>query len=125
MVKLDKLDRQIITLRQGDGTITNAGIARQVDVSEETVGRRRNILFDDEYMKVVELPNPGKLGLRSEELIGIHGDVDKTDQTGESLAEFDEVNWVSITTGSVNIFAGATLRTSEDLSNFLRTKVSR
>jgi Lrp/AsnC family transcriptional regulator for asnA, asnC and gidA len=120
---MDNLDVRIISLLQEDGTATNAGIARQVGVSEETVRRRLKRLVQDEYIRVVALPDPAKLGFNSEVLIGIQADADKIDKVSETIADFDEINWVSITTGSFDIFAWATLRSSEELSNFLRGKV--
>ena len=120
---MDKLDLRIISLLQEDGTSTNAGIARQVGVSEETVRRRLKRLVQDEYIKVVALPDPKKLGYDSEVLIGVQVDADKVDAVSDALAEMDEINWVSVTTGSFDIFAWATLKSSEELSRFLRTKV--
>lgn len=120
---MDKLDLKIISLLQDDGTATNAGIARQVGVSEETVRRRLKRLISEEYIKVVALPDPKKLGYESEVLIGVQVDADKIDSVADALAEMDEINWVSVTTGSFDIFAWATLKSSEELSLFLRTKV--
>lgn len=120
---MDKLDLKIISLLQEDGTATNAGIARQVGVSEETVRRRLKRLIQEEYIKVVALPDPKKLGYESEVLIGFQVDADKVDMVAEALADMDEINWVSVTTGSFDIFAWATLKSSEELSLFLRTKV--
>ncbi|MDA0770538.1 MAG: Lrp/AsnC family transcriptional regulator [Chloroflexi bacterium] len=120
---MDKLDIRIISLLQDDGTATNAGIARQVGVSEETVRRRLKRLVQEEYIKVVALPDPVKLGYESEVLIGVQVDADKVDAVSDALANMDEINWVSITTGSFDIFAWATLKSSEELSVFLRTKV--
>ena len=120
---MDKLDLKIISLLQDDGTATNAGIARQVGVSEETVRRRLKRLVQEEYIKVVALPDPAKLGYMSEVLIGVQVDADKIDSVADALAEMDEINWVSVTTGSFDIFAWATLKSSEELSQFLRTKV--
>lgn len=120
---MDKLDLKIISLLQENGTATNAGIARKVGVSEETVRRRLKRLVQEEYIRVVALPDPAKLGYKSEVLIGVQVDANKVDQVAEDLADMDEVNWVSVTTGSFDVFAWATLRSSEELSIFLRTKV--
>jgi Lrp/AsnC family transcriptional regulator for asnA, asnC and gidA len=120
---MDNLDIRIISLLQDDGTATNAGIARQVGVSEETVRRRLKRLMQEEYIRVIALPDPAKLGFNSEVLIGIQVDADKIDRVADTLADFDEINWVSVTTGSFDIFVWATLRSSEELSSFLRTKV--
>lgn len=120
---MDNLDLKIISLLQEDGTATNAGIARKVGVSEETVRRRLKRLIQEEYIKVVALPDPAKLGYESEVLIGIQVAAAKVDEVADALAEMDEINWVTITTGSFDVFAWATLRTSEALSIFLRSKV--
>ena len=120
---MDNLDIKIISLLQEGGTATNAGIAREIGVSEETVRRRLKRLMQDEYIKVVALSDPMKLGYKSEVLIGIQVDANRIDEVAENIAEMDEVNWVSITTGSFDVFAWATLKSSEELSTFLRTKV--
>jgi len=120
---MDNLDIKIISLLQDDGTATNAGIAREIGVSEETVRRRLKRLMQDEYIKVVALPDPKKMGYESEVLIGVQVDANRIDEVAEKIAEMDEVNWVSVTTGSFDVFAWATLKSSEELSTFLRTKV--
>ncbi len=120
---MDELDTKIIAMLQEDGRSSNAGIARRVGVSEGTVRRRLKRLVDDEYIRVVALLDPGKMGYASEALIGVQVDPDKTDQVSADLAELDEINWVSITTGSFDIFAWATLESSQELGIFLRSKV--
>ncbi len=50
-------------------------------------------------------------------------DADKVDAVSDALAKLDEISWVSVTTGSYDIFAWATLKSSEELSVFLRTKL--
>ena len=37
----------------------------------------------------------------------------------------DEVSWVSVTTGSFDIFGWATVKSFDQLSDFLRTRVGR
>ena len=92
-------------------------------MSEGTVRRRLKRLVDDEYIRVVALLDPGKMGYASEALIGVQVDPDRTDQVSADLAELNEINWVSITTGSFDIFAWATLESSQELGIFLRSKV--
>ena len=120
---MDELDTKIIALLQEDGRASNAGIARKVGVSEGTVRRRLRRLIQDEYIRVVALLDPGRMGYASEALIGVQVDPDKVDQVSEDLTQLEEVNWVAITTGAYDIFAWATLHSSESLGIFLRTKV--
>ena len=120
---MDELDSKIIALRQEDGRASNAGIARRVGVSEGTVRRRLKRLVQEEYISVVALLDPARMGYASEALVGVQVDPDKVDQVADDLSRLDEVSWVSITTGAFDIFAWATLHTAESLGIFLRTKV--
>ena len=120
---MDELDTKIISLLQQDGRASNAGIAREVGVSEGTVRRRLKQLIQEEFIRVVALLDPGKMGYASEALVGVRVDPHKIDQVAERLAALEEVNWVAETTGSFDIFAWATLESSSTLGIFLRTKV--
>ena len=92
-------------------------------MSEGTVRRRLKRLVQEEYVRVVAIPDPSKMGYDSEALIGVQVDPDKVDQVSEGLTALDEVSWVTVTTGSYDIFAWATLQSAEALGIFLRTKV--
>ncbi|MDP6403204.1 MAG: Lrp/AsnC family transcriptional regulator [SAR202 cluster bacterium] len=120
---MDELDTKITAMLQEDGRASNAGIARKVGVSEGTVRRRLKRLIQDEYISVVAMLDPGRMGYASEALIGVQVDPDKIDQVSVDLAHLDETNFVAVTTGSFDIFCWATLTSSEALGIFLRTKV--
>ena len=120
---MDGLDTRIVDILQKDGRASNAGIAREVGVSEGTVRRRLKRLVQEEYIQVVALPDPIKMGYESQALVGVQVDPDKIDQVADDLAELSQVNWVAVTTGSYDIFAWATLQSAEALGIFLRTKV--
>ncbi|MBM3948220.1 MAG: Lrp/AsnC family transcriptional regulator [SAR202 cluster bacterium] len=120
---MDELDTKIIEMLQVDGRASNAGIARKVGVSEGTVRRRLKRLVQDEFIQVVALPNPVKLGYHSEALIGLQVDPNKIDEVAEALSELREVSWVAITAGRYDVFAWATLPSSEALGVFLKTQV--
>jgi Lrp/AsnC family transcriptional regulator for asnA, asnC and gidA len=120
---MDELDNQIIKILQRDGRASNAGIARDVGVSEGTVRRRLKRLVQEEFIQVVALPDPTKMGLESQALIGVQVDPDKIDQVADGMSDLDEIKWVAITTGSYDIFAWSTLPSAESLGIFLRTKV--
>ena len=120
---MDKLDSKIIEILREDGRASNAGIARQVGVSEGTVRRRLKRLIQEEYIQVVAVPDPGKMGYQSQALLGVQVDPDKVDQVADGLSTLHEISWVAVTTGSYDIFAWATLESAEALGIFLRTKV--
>ena len=120
---MDELDRKIIQILQVNGRASNARIARDVGVSEGTVRRRLQSLLQDGIIKVVALPDPEVLGYNTEALVGIQVDPDKIDDVAKQLAGLKESSWVSVTTGSFDIFCWVTLPSSEDLGNFLKSEV--
>jgi Lrp/AsnC family transcriptional regulator for asnA, asnC and gidA len=120
---MDELDTKIIDILQQDGRASNAGMARLVGVSEGTVRRRLKRLVEQDYIEIVALPDPVKLGYDSQALVGVQVDPDKVDQVANGLADLDEISWVAITTGSFDVFAWATVHSAEELGLFLRTKV--
>ena len=120
---MDDLDSKIIAILQEDGRASNAGIARRVGVSEGTVRRRLKRLVDDKFIQVVAMLNPGKMGFGAEALIGVQVDPEKVDEVSRAVSNLEEVSWVAVTTGSYDIFAWATLESSESLGLFLRTKL--
>ena len=120
---MDELDRKIIRILQENGRASNARIARDVGVSEGTVRRRLQSLLQDGVIKVVALPDPEVLGYNTEALVGIQVDPDKIDYVARQLAGLRESAWVSVTTGSFDIFSWVTLPSSEDLGNFLKSEV--
>ncbi len=120
---MDQLDIKIIDILQNDGRTSNARVARQVGVSEGTVRRRLNRLIEGDFIEVVAVPDPVKMGLASRALIGVQIDPDQIDQVADDLIALKEIGWVTITTGTFDVFAWAALPTPEELGVFLRTKV--
>jgi Lrp/AsnC family transcriptional regulator for asnA, asnC and gidA len=120
---MDELDMKIVEILQEDGRASNAGIARSVGVSEGTVRRRLKRLVQEDFIQVVALLDPSKMGFESQALVGVQVDPDKIDRVADAIAELAEISWVAVTTGSYDVFAWATLPSAEALGIFLRTKV--
>ena len=120
---MDQLDRKIIQILQSNGRASNARIARDVDVSEGTVRRRLKALVQQGSIKIIALPDPEVLGYDTEALVGIQVDPDKIDEVAVLLVELKESSWVSVTTGSFDIFCWVTLPSSEELGNFHKAVV--
>ncbi len=108
---------------QKDGLSPNAKIANKVGVSEETVRRRVKRMLKDDYLRVVAVPNTEKMGFSSQVLIGLQVIPEKMDVVAERLSNIPEVRWLSVTTGSFDIFAWVILKDSKDLGVFLRQTV--
>ena len=120
---MDELDSKIIKLLQMDGRVSQAEIARATGVSETTVRRRLKALIDEEFIRIVALPDSEKIGAGSDALIGVLVDPDKIDRVADAIAELSGVMWVAEMTGSYDIFAWVTFPSHDMLAVFLRTKL--
>ena len=120
---MDALDSEIIGILQNDGRASNAGIAREVGVSEGTVRRRLKRLVDEDFIKVVALINHRRLGYSSEAIVGIQVDPSIVDQVADAVSMLVEVSWVVVTTGAYDIFAWVEVHSAEELGIFLRRKL--
>jgi Lrp/AsnC family transcriptional regulator for asnA, asnC and gidA len=80
-------------------------------------------LISEQIINVIALPDPRKLGYNSEALIGVQVDPDKVDEVASKMATLEHTRWVTITTGSYDVFAWATLPSAESLGRFLRDEV--
>ena len=121
---LDEINGQIIDILREDGRSSNASIARRLGVSEGTIRRRLNMLINSGIVKVNVILNSAKMGLSTEAIIGIQVDPDKVEMVGESLSKLNEIEWVSITTGSFDMFVWVTVQSAEQLGFFLRNEVA-
>ena len=124
-VVVDNLDGQIVQILKKDGRASNAHIARALGVSEGTVRRRLKMLIDGEGVHVNVSLDPAKMGLTTEAIIGLEVDPDKMDPVCASLAAFDEIGYVTLTTGAVDVFAWGRFSSTESLGLFLRSKVGK
>jgi len=120
---IDDLDRRIIYLLQSNGRASNAGTSRQVGVSEGTIRRRLKRSTQDGIVKVIALPDPEMLGYETEALAGIQVDPDKIANVAFELSALPEASWVNVTTGTFDKFAWVILPPSNELGNFLKSKV--
>ena len=124
-VVVDNLDSQIVQILKKDGRASNAHIARALGVSEGTVRRRLKMLIAGGVVHVNVSLDPAKMGLTTEAIIGLEVDPDKMDPVCASIAAFDEIGYVTLTTGAVDVFAWGRFSSTESLGLFLRSKVGK
>ena len=125
MVKMDRLDMRIVAHLQKDAAATNSQIAAVVGVSEETVRRRLRKLAEKDMIERVAIPNAKELGFVAPVIIGVQVDVGKVDFVADKLAEKPQVVRLLVTTGSFDMFAYANLKSTDNLSDFLRGEVGQ
>lgn len=120
---MDLIDKKIVSMLGQDGRLSNAQMARELDVSEGTIRRRVKNLLESKTISIVAASDPKKLGFLSEALIGVQCEPDKTDDISSELAALPHTRWVITTTGSYDIFCLVALESAEELGKFIRVDI--
>lgn len=102
---IDRTDSKIIQMLQKDGRLSNTTIAKELRVSEATVRKRLNRLIEKEYIQIVAVSNPLKLGFEAVGILKIRTEIKKLDNVFRALAKIKPVWFVVQTTGDADIHA--------------------
>ena len=103
VIKLDRVDREMIALLQKDGRMPIVNIARKLGISETTARSRLKRLIQEEIIRVVAVSNPIRLGFDIIGNIKLSIDLKKKDAILQSLKKIDALNYVALTTGGNDI----------------------
>ena len=120
---MDDFDKSIIDILESDGRASNAEIARKIGVSEGTIRRRLKKLIDNKTISVLAISDPRQMGYEFEALVGIQVDPGLVEPVAEAITKLTDTKWVSITTGTNDVFAWVILPTAEALGKFLRNRI--
>src|SRR5688572_15134747 len=109
-IELDDLDRRLISLLMADASQTNVALARELGVSDGTVRNRIQNLLQQEVMQLVAIIDPWKVGHRIQIFSGLEVDLHRAHAIADTLAQLEEVTYVSFTTGEFDLLMVAALR---------------
>ncbi len=122
---IDNIDSQLITLLQKDGRLSNIEIAKKLKVSEATVRIRLKRLIDEEYIQIVAVSNPFKLGFEMTGDLYIHVEMKKIENVMKELKKIEELWYIVLTTGETNINAEFIVKTRDDFNDLIYNKLAR
>ena len=120
---LDRIDVAILRLLEQDGRTPTAQIARTLGISEPTVRKRMDRLFDDDIIKVVAVFNPRKTGYATDVLIMIRVAPGRLQAVGQALAAMEHVVYLGYTTGRHDIVVEALFADDEALFQFIEEQL--
>jgi Lrp/AsnC family transcriptional regulator for asnA, asnC and gidA len=101
---LDAVSRAIIEQLQQDGRRSYARIAGAVGLSEAAVRQRVQRLLDAGVMQVVAVTDPMQVGFSRQAMVCVRTSGDSR-AVADTLAGFDEVDYVVLSAGSVDVLA--------------------
>lgn len=123
--EIDATDSAMISLLQQDGRISNTEIAKQLGVSESTVRTRLKRLIEEEFIQIVAVSNPFKLGFKFTGNIYIDVEMKKIDSVIAQLKELKELWYIILTTGVSNINLEFIVKDHDELNDLIYKKISR
>jgi len=122
---LDQIDCQMIELLQKDGRISNTDIAKEIGLSEATVRTRLNRLIEEEYIQIVAVSNPIKLGFKIVGNIRVHVDIKKMDKIIGELKKLKPLWFIVQSTGGTGIDGEFIVKNLEELNELIFEKINK
>ena len=122
---IDAVDCRMIELLQKDGRISNTEIAKTIGISEATVRTRLQRLIQEEYIQIVAVSNPLKLGFEVVGTIRIHVDIKKMDRIIRELKTIKALWHIVQTTGGTGIDTEFVLKSLGELRDLILEKINR
>jgi len=119
---LDPIDAELIRHLQKDGRRPYTQLAREVGLSEAAVRQRVQRLLESNTMQIVAVTDPLQLGLHRQAmvLIKVEGDVR---EVADRLAAFEEVDYLVMTAGSVDLLAEVVVSDDGALLDLLNDRI--
>ncbi len=123
--EIDSVDCKIIHLLQKDGRIANTDIAKKVGISEATVRSRLDRLVKEDYIQIVAVSNPMKLGFKIVGNIRIIVEIKKMDQIIRKLHKLKPLWFIVQSTGGTGIDTEFVARDMDELNELIFEKINR
>jgi len=122
---IDAVDCRMIELLQKDGRISHTEIAKSIGISEATVRTRLQRLIQAEYIQIVAVSNPLKLGYEVVGTIRIHVDIKKMDKIIRELKSIKALWHIVQTTGGTGIDTEFVLKSLDELNRLIFDQINR
>ena len=122
---IDSVDCEIIRLLQKDGRIANTDIAKKVGISEATVRSRLDRLVKENYIQIVAVSNPMKLGFKIVGNIRIYVEIKKMDQIIKKLQKLKPLWFIVQSTGGTGIETEFVVRDMNELNELIFENINR
>jgi Lrp/AsnC family transcriptional regulator for asnA, asnC and gidA len=122
---LDGTDRAIIGCLLKDARASVTAIARELRMGESTVRNRLRKLVDDGIVSFALITNPLQFGFQVWAMLEIQVQPSRIREVAEILGQEPRIHLVGIMSGSYDIYAGATLRSNEELVDLITRRLSQ
>ena len=121
-MSIDQIDEELIRQLQLDGRRPYTQLAKHVGLSEAAVRQRVQRLLEAGVMQVVAVTDPLSLGMKRGAMVAIRvqGDVQAV---ADKLSQIDEVVYVVLTAGNIDLLAEVIVASDEALLHLLNDRI--
>ena len=119
--RIDATDMKIISLLQQNGRMSNTDIAKKAGVSETTVRYRMQRLTKEDYIQIVAMVKPVKLGFGIEGSIRIKADIKAIESVTDKLKIIDSLYFVARSIGNYDFDTEYYVKSTTDLKELIDT----
>lgn len=118
----DDVSKAIIEQLQEDGRRSYAAIGQAVGLSEAAVRQRVQKLVDGGVMQIVAVTDPMQIGFARQAMIAISASGD-IEAIAANLAKIDEVDYIVVTAGSVDLLVEVVVEDDEHLLRLVNDRI--
>lgn len=123
MVKIDKLDQEIMLDLQKNGRRSYMDLAKMLHVTEGTVRNRLKRLLDQGIIRVTAIPDLEKFGYGFMGIVGIQTRLADLRSVAEQLAKYPNVCYLANVTGQYEFLAIVLTRSSKEFASFMESVI--
>ncbi|MBI2548996.1 Lrp/AsnC family transcriptional regulator [Candidatus Woesearchaeota archaeon] len=121
---LDETDREILEVLRNNARTSFLDISKKLRISESTVRKRvKGLEKDGVIKKYAAIIEPSKLGYGSVAFVGVDVRPEKFLEVAKRLTEFENIKFVSTSTGDHVIMTEIWMKNSNDLRDFISAKI--
>ncbi|MBN1368114.1 MAG: Lrp/AsnC family transcriptional regulator [Dehalococcoidales bacterium] len=122
---LDDIDKNIIMNLQNNARQNYNALGKIVGASEGTIRNRVKFAVNREVIQIKAVLNPTKIGFEFTCMLGIAVDIEKLLEVAEKLADYPNVYFLTLCTGTFDIIAMLLFRNSSEFNTFMMEQVSK
>ncbi len=119
---LDDTSKAIIEQLQEDGRRPYSTIGRAIGLSEAAVRQRVQKLIDNGVVQIVAVTDPMQIGFARQAMIAISASGD-VESIADQLAKIDEVDYIVVTAGSVDLLVEVVVEDDEHLLRLVNGRI--
>jgi Lrp/AsnC family transcriptional regulator for asnA, asnC and gidA len=124
-MRLDDLDRQLITALKEDGRMSFTALAGRMGVAEGTARNRLNRLVENSTLRIAPILDQTKIGYRLNVWMGIRSRPGTFRGIADALSKLHAVRYVGACTGAYDVICELVFLSQGEMVTFLEEEIPR